>query len=148
MQTSTIFAVPALPLLPLVVAVALGVAPGLVYAGHSEKEAAALGGPAESAAPGFAQDGDGDGGFGWEDGDQSYDLARRARENGQALILEEIFKRATARFPGRVVDAELESKDGVLVYELKILDRKGRLIKVHLDARHGLVLDKTEEDKD
>ncbi|WP_295383771.1 PepSY domain-containing protein [uncultured Thiodictyon sp.] len=120
MQTPTIFAVPALPTLALALALAfaLGVAPGLAHGDHSPGE------------------------FGWEDGDQSYDRARRARESGQVLILEEIFKRATARFPGRVVDAELETENGVLVYELKILDAKGRLIKVHMDARRGVVLDK------
>ncbi|WP_295442777.1 PepSY domain-containing protein [uncultured Thiodictyon sp.] len=120
MQTPTIFAVPALPLLALTLA--LGVVPGLARGDHSP------------------------GDFGWEDGDQSYDRARRARASGQALTLEEIFKLATTRFPGRVVDAELESKDGVFVYELKILNAKGRLIKVHLDARHGAILDKAEDD--
>ena len=119
MQKPTIFAVPALPILALVLG--LGVAPGISFSDDYK------------------------GNFGWEDGDQSYDRARRAKESGQALTLEEIFKRATERFPGRVVDAELESKGGIFIYELKILNAKGRLIKVHLDARHGTIL-KAEDD--
>jgi uncharacterized membrane protein YkoI len=122
MQTPTIFAVPALPILAL--ALVLGGATGLARGDHRTEDSS-----------------------GWEDDGQSYDRARRARESGQALILEEIYRRATERFPGRVIDAELESKNGVLVYVLKILDAKGRLLKVHLDARRGAVLDKVEEGK-
>ena len=89
----------------------------------------------------------------WEDADHSYDRARRASERGEILSLAEIYTRAAARFPGRVLEAELEPQDhghgqkhGHWVYELKILDPGGRLLKVYLDAHSGAILDHEEDD--
>lgn len=90
--------------------------------------------------------GDGRGGLDWEDDGHSYDRARRASAQGEILSLAEIYKRAAARFPGRVVEAELESEQGHWVYELKILDPDGRLRKVDLDARTGEFLQREDDD--
>jgi hypothetical protein len=83
---------------------------------------------------------------GWDDEDRSYDRARRATERGEILPLSEIFERALARFPGRVLEAELERKRGRWVYELKVLDAGGRLFEVYLDASTGEVLEHEETD--
>lgn len=77
---------------------------------------------------------------GWTDEDHSYDRARRATERGEILPLETIYARALARIPGRVLEAELERKGGLWVYELKILDDRGRLFEVYLDASTGAIL--------
>lgn len=77
---------------------------------------------------------------GWTDEDRSYDRARRATERGEILPLETIYARALARIPGRVLEAELERKGGLWVYELKILDDRGRLFEVYLDASTGAIL--------
>ncbi len=101
----------------------------------------------------------------WEDGGHSYDQARRAAERGEILSLEAIYARTAARFPGRVLEAELEwedrpgghqddQRDGNghgrgdrhWVYELKVLEPDGRLRKVHLDAHSGAILDDEEDD--
>jgi len=82
----------------------------------------------------------------WTDEDHSYDRARRAAERGEILPLERIYERALARFPGRVLEAELERKRGLWVYELKILDDRGRLFEVYLDAGTGAVLKHEEDD--
>ncbi|MFY9975191.1 MAG: PepSY domain-containing protein [Chromatiaceae bacterium] len=77
---------------------------------------------------------------GWTDEDHSYDRARRATERGEILPLETIYARALARIPGRVLEAELERKGRLWVYELKILDDRGRLFEVYLDASTGAIL--------
>jgi uncharacterized membrane protein YkoI len=82
----------------------------------------------------------------WEDEDHSYDRARRASAQGEILSLAEIYRRAAARFPGRVLEAELESEHGRWVYELKILDPGGRLRKIHLDAGTGEFLNPEDND--
>lgn len=106
------------------------------------------------AGCGSAHEGGRHGDRDWEDADHSYDRARRASERGEILSLTEIYSRAAARFPGRVLEAELEFESdqgpeqnrGDWVYELKILEPGGRLLKVHLDAHSGAFLDQKEDD--
>ena len=108
-----------------------------------------------SAGPAWADKGRGSddrdrpesrGDSGWVDEDRSYDRARRATERGEILPLTVIFERALARFPGRVLEAELERKRGRWVYELKVLDAGGRLFEVFLDGSTGEVLEHEEKD--
>jgi len=107
-----------------------------------------------AAGPGSAHAGGRHGGRDWEDAGHSYDRARRASERGEILSLTEIYRRAATRFPGRVLEAELElesdqgpeQKPGHWVYELKILDPGGRLLEGHLDAHSGAILDQEEDD--
>jgi uncharacterized membrane protein YkoI len=90
------------------------------------------------------------GGHDWEDDDRSYDRARRASERGEILSLADIYARAAARTPGRVLETELETKmDGGpprWVYELRILDARGRVRELKLDARTGKVLSDGDDD--
>jgi len=81
----------------------------------------------------------------WEDDDHSHDRARRATERGEILNLSEVYTRIAAQVPGRVLEAELEREHGRWVYELKILDPRGRLQEIELDARTGVILDHEEE---
>ena len=46
---------------------------------------------------------------------------------------------ALAKVPGDVVKTELETKNGRLVYEIKILSSTGRVREVKLDARSGSI---------
>lgn len=83
---------------------------------------------------------------GWVDEDHSYDRARRASERGEILPLTEIYERVLRRFPGRVLEAELEREDGRWIYELKVLDASGRLYEVDTDASTGKILKHEEDD--
>jgi len=82
----------------------------------------------------------------WEDDGHSHDHARRARERGEILTLSEVYARAAAQVPGRVLEAELEERHGRWVYELEILDSRGGLRELELDARTGLVLNQAGDD--
>jgi uncharacterized membrane protein YkoI len=56
----------------------------------------------------------------------------------------EILQRLRPQAPGRVLDTELEVEDGRWIYEIKLLDAKGRLYAVDIDAQSGELLRKWE----
>jgi uncharacterized membrane protein YkoI len=80
------------------------------------------------------------GGAAAADDDHEQDRARRAVEQGRMLPLREIIQRAESAFAGQVVEAEMEDERGVPTYELKVLTRAGRVVKVRYDARTGALL--------
>ena len=67
---------------------------------------------------------------------------RQLRESGKILSMEEILARARKTQPGQVVEVELEQDDdsGRWVYEIKLLQAGGRLVKLKVDAATGQVL--------
>lgn len=75
----------------------------------------------------------------WEDHDHSYDRARRAVGRGEILPMAQVLERLQAQVRGEVVDVELEREHGRWVYEFKIIDTKGRLLEVYVDAQTGAV---------
>lgn len=74
----------------------------------------------------------------WADSD--HDRARRAVEEGRILPLKDILARAEASHPGQLLEAELEDEHGMMVYELKVLAKDGRVIKLLYDAGTGELL--------
>lgn len=60
-----------------------------------------------------------------------------AREQGRIVPLEQLIAQVAASIPGRLLAAELEEDDGVLVYELKWQLADGRRLEIELDARDG-----------
>lgn len=81
------------------------------------------------------------------DGKSGQDSARDAVMRGEILSLAVLLPRIEAEFDGRVLDVELEREDGILVYEMDILTRDGRLIEAEVDGRTGAVLDIDEKDR-
>jgi uncharacterized membrane protein YkoI len=59
---------------------------------------------------------------------------------GEVLPLQTVLNRIATAYPGRVLAIKLERDDGVWVYEVKLLQSQGRLLKLDLDARTGAVL--------
>jgi uncharacterized membrane protein YkoI len=84
-----------------------------------------------SAMPGFASEGQ--------------DEARKLRETGDILPLEQILDKAKQKQPGRVVETELEKKSGRHVYEIKIVDEKGVMHELKYDAKSGELLKAKQE---
>ncbi len=56
---------------------------------------------------------------------------------GEILPLPQILERVARRYPGQVLEVELERKGDRWIYELKVLQGDGRLIKMDIDARSG-----------
>lgn len=72
--------------------------------------------------------------------DDDHERARRAVESGQILPLRDVLARLERSYPGRVLEVELERDDGLWLYEIKLLQADGRLLKLKLDAKTAAVL--------
>jgi uncharacterized membrane protein YkoI len=66
---------------------------------------------------------------------RDHDEVREAVERGDVRPLAEILAAVRARLPGEVVGVRIEHKDGRWLYEFRVVDQKGRLFDVHVDAR-------------
>jgi hypothetical protein len=76
----------------------------------------------------------------WADGEKDHDRARQAVQAGEVLPLKEVLARLEREYPGQVLALELEREHGQWVYEVKLLQSGGRLVKLELDARSGEVI--------
>ncbi|MGH8590554.1 MAG: PepSY domain-containing protein [Gammaproteobacteria bacterium] len=72
--------------------------------------------------------------------DIGHEAARRLRKQGEILPLEEIVARVTARWPGQVIETELEHDHGRYVYEIELLGTDGRIREIEYDASTGEVI--------
>lgn len=68
------------------------------------------------------------------------DDARDALRQGKVMPLAAILEIVGRRVPGTVLDAELETEDGVLTYKIDVLSEAGRKTRVRLNARSGAVI--------
>ena len=83
--------------------------------------------------PAHARDG------GRERDDSDHDRARAAVQAGQALPLPVLLERLQRRYPGQVMEIELDRDDGRWIYEVKLL-QAGQLLRLDVDAATGEVL--------
>ena len=65
------------------------------------------------------------------------DEVLRAVETGQIRSLADILHAVRSKLPGEVAGVEVERKDGRWLYEFRVVDSKGRLFDVYVDARSG-----------
>lgn len=68
-------------------------------------------------------------------GDGDHERARAAVEAGEVLPLATVLERLRQFHPGQVLEVELERDDGRWIYEIKLLQADGQLLKLALDAR-------------
>ena len=54
-----------------------------------------------------------------------------------AVTLQQAVEKAVRSVPGTVVEAELEKHDGRVVYEIDIIDERGKECEVLVDAKTG-----------
>lgn len=73
--------------------------------------------------------------------DDDHVAAREALRRGEILPLSRILAITARHVPGDVIDVELERKNGVWRYEVKVLTSTGRVREVKLNARDGAVLE-------
>ena len=76
---------------------------------------------------------------------REHEEMRAALQRGEVLPLTKILAIAQEQVPGDIIETELESKRGALVYEIKVLTQSGRVREIKIDARNGKVL-KIEDD--
>ncbi|MBL8399106.1 MAG: hypothetical protein JNL84_13350 [Candidatus Accumulibacter sp.] len=73
-----------------------------------------------------------------DDGD--HDRARQALEAGEVLPLPRILQAVGRDHPGQVIGVELERHRERWIYEIKMLQNDGRLLKLKVDAREATIL--------
>jgi uncharacterized membrane protein YkoI len=78
--------------------------------------------------------------------DLDQDEALQLRQQGVILPLEHLLQQALDRHPGaKLLEAELEEKHGVYIYEVELLDTDGVVRELDLEAKTGRLL-KDKED--
>jgi len=75
-----------------------------------------------------------------------YIEAKRLRDQGEIMSLEEILKNVRKSYPGRVLEVELEDENGRIVYELEILGHDRIVRGIYIDAKSGELLSVEEDD--
>lgn len=72
--------------------------------------------------------------------DADHERARAAVQAGEVLPLPELLDRLRPAYPGQVLELELERDDGRWIYEIKLLQPGGQMVKLEVDARTAEVL--------
>lgn len=78
--------------------------------------------------------------------DQKADTARQLQQQGDILPLEQIIDLAVTVKQGQILETDLEHDDGRYVYELEILDSRGQVWEIELDAQTGELIELENED--
>ncbi len=74
------------------------------------------------------------------DSHKDHDAARQALLDGRVLPLRAVLDIVARDFPGEPVKIEFEREDGRYIYEIKLLQASGSLVKLEVDAASGAVL--------
>ncbi len=77
---------------------------------------------------------------GEQPGIREHDAVRAIKQRGDILSLDKILQDARGQPAGRVLESELEQKDGRYVYEVELVDDQGWVRVMKFDARSGEVL--------
>ena len=71
------------------------------------------------------------------DDPENRDEVRRAVEAGEVLPLAKILERVRGKVSGDIAGIEINREDGRWQYEFRVIERSGRVLEVHVDARTG-----------
>ncbi len=71
---------------------------------------------------------------------RDHDRARAALKASEVLPLQDVLEKVQRSHPGELLEVELEREDGRWVYELKLLQSNGRLLRLDVDAKTATVL--------
>jgi len=77
----------------------------------------------------------------WASDSRDHERARAAVEAGQVLPLPTLLERLRRTHPGQVLELELERDDGRWIYEVRLLQANGQLLKLDVDAATAEVLE-------
>lgn len=75
-----------------------------------------------------------------EHGHREREAIRGAVERGEIKPLAEVLGMVAAGLQGEVVGVEVERKDGAWVYELRVIEREGRMLEVYVDAATAKII--------
>ena len=69
-----------------------------------------------------------------------HDLARQALQQGKGAAAAYRARQGRREHQGQVLKIEFEQEDGRFIYEIRLLQQDGRLVKLEVDASSGQVL--------
>ena len=72
--------------------------------------------------------------------ESDHDRARQALEQGKVLPLRTVLDKVEREYGGQAIKIEFEQEDGRFVYEIRLLQTDGRVVKLEVDAVNGKVL--------
>lgn len=72
--------------------------------------------------------------------ESDHERARQALEAGKVLPLGAVLDIVERDFPGQVVKVEFEEDDDEFIYEIRVLQSGGGILKLKIDARDGALL--------
>ncbi len=78
--------------------------------------------------------------------DSNHNEARRLKEAGEILPLEEIITKARKLRTGHILEIELEHEHERYIYELEILDDDGTVWELEYDAKSGELIKNRQDD--
>lgn len=67
------------------------------------------------------------------------DDVRLAVERGEILPLAVILDAVRSQLPGEIVGVEIDQKNGLWLYEFRVLGNQGQLYEVYVDAHSGRI---------
>lgn len=70
---------------------------------------------------------------------------RQLESNGDIMKLGQVMERISEKLPGRILEVELDKEAGNYVYEIELIDQKGVIWELEIDARSGELLKKQKE---
>ncbi len=73
-------------------------------------------------------------------GESGHDAARRALEEGKVLPLRTVLDKVEREYQGQAIKIEFERDDARFIYEIRLLQADGRVVKLEVDAVNGKVL--------
>ncbi|TKS61313.1 MAG: hypothetical protein EWM73_02964 [Nitrospira sp.] len=71
---------------------------------------------------------------------ETVEMAAKAK-----VTIDQAIKTASEKVPGKVVEAELEKKDGTLVWEIEVVTEENKVMEVHVDAESGAMIEVEEK---
>ncbi|WP_374370723.1 PepSY domain-containing protein [Dongia sp.] len=72
--------------------------------------------------------------------DDDHETARKALEQHEILPLGRVLALIEEKYPGDVIEIELERQGALWIYDLELIDAEGRVRELDIDARTGEVL--------
>jgi uncharacterized membrane protein YkoI len=79
-------------------------------------------------------------------GDDSHIEARQLAREGKILSLEQILQRTRRARAWQILEVELEPEHGRMIYEIEMLDERGTVWELKVDAVSGDILEQDLED--
>jgi len=75
-----------------------------------------------------------------DDDGEDAELARQLRQAGEIVAAQQLVEDARRRRPGKLLEIELEKEAGRYVYEIEMVDARGRVWEYFYDAATGRFL--------